>query len=78
MFALGALEVVMLLDTLKVSVVPQFFPAAWLEEYPIVFSDFPSGIRIGYVLREEGAYSYLESAFTRNSDPSNQREEVVR
>lgn len=49
----------MLLDTLKASVLPQFFPASWLEEYPIVCSDFPSRIRIGYVLREGGAYSYV-------------------
>lgn len=49
----------MLLDTLKASVLPQFFPASWLEECPIVFLDFPSRIRIGYVLREEEGYSYV-------------------
>jgi uncharacterized protein YtpQ (UPF0354 family) len=48
-----------LLDTLKASVLPQFFSASWLEDIPIVFSDFPSRIRIGYVLRKDGAYSYV-------------------
>ena len=42
------------------TVLPQFFPASWLDDAPeIVFSDFPSRIRIGYVIREEGTYSYL-------------------
>jgi uncharacterized protein YtpQ (UPF0354 family) len=42
------------------TVLPQFFPASWLNDAPeIVFSDFPSRIRVGYVTREEGAYSYL-------------------
>jgi uncharacterized protein YtpQ (UPF0354 family) len=49
----------MLLDTVKASAIPQFFPANWLDEYPIVCSDFPSRIRIGYVLREESGYSYV-------------------
>jgi uncharacterized protein YtpQ (UPF0354 family) len=49
----------MLLDTVKVSVIPQFFPANWLDEYPIVSSDFPSRIRIGYVIREDAGYSYM-------------------
>jgi uncharacterized protein YtpQ (UPF0354 family) len=49
----------MLLDTVKASVIPQFFPADWLDEYPIVCSDFPSRIRIGYVMREGVGYSYL-------------------
>lgn len=41
-------------------VLPQFFPAAWLHDAPeIVFTDFPSRIRVGYVLRTDGAYSYL-------------------
>ncbi len=41
-------------------VLPQFFPAAWLNDAPeIVFSDFPSRIRVGYVVRKDGAYSYL-------------------
>jgi hypothetical protein len=48
-----------LLDTFKTAVVPQFFPADWLEEYPIVFSDFPSKVRIGYVVQMERHYSYL-------------------
>jgi uncharacterized protein YtpQ (UPF0354 family) len=44
----------------RAAVLPQFFPAHWLRDTPeIVFSDFPSRIRIGYVVREEGAYSYL-------------------
>ena len=49
----------MLLDTVKASVIPQFFPANWLDEYPIVSSEFPSRVRIGYVLREEAGYSYV-------------------
>ena len=42
------------------SVVPQFFPAHWLEDSPdIAFTDFSSCIRIGYVIRGDGQYSYL-------------------
>jgi len=41
------------------TILPQFFPAHWLETADIVFSDFPSRIRIGYVHRVEGAYTYL-------------------
>ena len=40
-------------------VLPQFFPKQWLDNPGIVFTDFPSRIRIGYVLRSDGAYSYL-------------------
>jgi uncharacterized protein YtpQ (UPF0354 family) len=40
-------------------VLPQFFPKHWLDNAGIVFTDFPSRIRIGYVLRDDGAYSYL-------------------
>ena len=40
-------------------VLPQFFPKHWLDNPGIVFTDFPSRIRIGYVLRGDGAYSYL-------------------
>jgi uncharacterized protein YtpQ (UPF0354 family) len=41
-------------------VLPQFFPAHWLVDAPdIVATDFPSRIRIGYVLRSDGAYSYV-------------------
>lgn len=40
-------------------VVPQFFPKHWLDQPGIVFTDFPSRIRIGYVLHEDGGYSYL-------------------
>ena len=44
----------------RAAVLPQFFPAHWLQDTPeIVFADFPSRIRIGYIVREEGAYSYL-------------------
>ena len=51
-------------DDIISRVFPQFFPAHWLKNPGIVFSDFPSRIRIGYVLREEGQYSYiLDDAF---------------
>jgi hypothetical protein len=41
-------------------VLPQFFPQHWLVGAPdIVHTEFPSRIRIGYVIRGEGAYSYL-------------------
>lgn len=40
-------------------VLPQFFPKHWLDNPGIVFSDFPSRIRIGYVLRGDGSYCYL-------------------
>mgnify|MGYP003395220965 CR=1 FL=1 len=40
-------------------VLPQFFPAHWLDRPGLVFSSFPSSIRIGYVLRGDGNYSYL-------------------
>jgi len=50
----------MQLEDVPSKLLPQFFPSAWLKEIPeIVFSEFPSRIRIGYVLREEGGYSYL-------------------
>jgi uncharacterized protein YtpQ (UPF0354 family) len=38
---------------------PQFFPAHWLDRPGLVFSDFPSRIRVGYVVRGDGNYSYL-------------------
>jgi len=42
------------------SVLPQFFPAHWLADAPdIVAMDFPSRIRIGYVMRGDGGYSYV-------------------
>ena len=45
---------------LRQAVLPQFFPASWLDDAPdVVFSSFPSRIRVGYVTREDGAYSYL-------------------
>jgi uncharacterized protein YtpQ (UPF0354 family) len=40
-------------------VLPQFFPTLWLDPPGIVFTDFPSRIRVGYVLRDGGAYSYI-------------------
>jgi len=40
-------------------VLPQFFPKHWLETAEIVCTDFPSRIRIGYVLRSDGRYSYI-------------------
>ena len=47
-------------DEVLTHVLPQFFPAAWLEEAPgILFCDFPSRIRIGYVLRKEGHYEFI-------------------
>jgi uncharacterized protein YtpQ (UPF0354 family) len=47
-------------DDLRSKVLPQFFPAHWLADAPdIVSSDFPSRIRIGYVVRGGGSYSYV-------------------
>lgn len=40
-------------------VLPQFFPEHWLEPPGLVFSNFPSRIRVGYVTRADGGYSYL-------------------
>ncbi len=40
-------------------VLPQFFPENWLDPPGIVFKDFPSCIRVGYVVRGEGNYSYI-------------------
>ena len=52
-------------DQILAHVLPQFFPAHWLEHPGIVFTDFPSRIRIGYVLQDEGRYSYIvEEEFT--------------
>jgi uncharacterized protein YtpQ (UPF0354 family) len=45
-------------DVIK-GVLPQFFPKYWLDEPGIVFTDFPSRVRIGYVTRGNGGYSYL-------------------
>jgi uncharacterized protein YtpQ (UPF0354 family) len=41
------------------SVLPQFFPVHWLDSPGIVYSDFPSRIRVGYVLRTDQRYSYI-------------------
>jgi uncharacterized protein YtpQ (UPF0354 family) len=38
---------------------PQFFPENWLDKPGLVFSDFPSCIRLGYVLRGGGNYSFV-------------------
>jgi uncharacterized protein YtpQ (UPF0354 family) len=40
-------------------ILPQFFPKHWLDTMRIVSSDFPSHIRIGYVVPEAGGYSYI-------------------
>ncbi len=48
------------LGGLECTVIPQLFPAHWLTDAPdIVFSDFPSRVRIGYVERANNAYSYV-------------------
>lgn len=49
-------------DEVVDQVLPQIFPRHWLEPPGIVYSDFPSRICIGYVLRKEGCYSYLVDA----------------
>jgi hypothetical protein len=50
----------MAFDDFRTVVLPQFFQASWLDDHPeIVFSDFPSRIRVGYVVREDGGYSYV-------------------
>lgn len=41
------------------NVLPQFFPAHWLDSPGIAFSEFPSRIRIGYVIRGDGNYRYV-------------------
>jgi len=46
-------------DDVIARILLQFFPKHWLDKPGIVFSDFPSRIRIGYVLRESGRYSYI-------------------
>lgn len=47
-------------DNLLRSVLPQFFPAHWLDDAPdVVSTDFPSRIRIGYVVRQDDGYSYV-------------------
>jgi uncharacterized protein YtpQ (UPF0354 family) len=39
---------------------PQFFPEYWRSDVPdLVFSEFPSSIRIGYLLKMTGGYRYL-------------------
>lgn len=46
-------------DEVITRVLPQFFPKHWLEAPGMVFADFPSRIRIGYVLQEASRYSYI-------------------
>lgn len=46
-------------DEVITRALPQFFPAQWLDRPGLVFTDFPSRIRVGYVVRGEGNYSYL-------------------
>lgn len=39
---------------------PQFFPAHWLDDATsIAATDFPSHVKIGYVVRGEGSYSFV-------------------
>jgi uncharacterized protein YtpQ (UPF0354 family) len=50
----------MQLEEIQSRVLPQFFPAHWLEDISnLVHTDFPSCIRIGYVVRDTGSYHYL-------------------
>jgi hypothetical protein len=54
------------MDDILNRVLPQFFPKHWLDAPGIVFTDVPSRIRIGYVLRGDGNYSYiLDGAFSQ-------------
>jgi hypothetical protein len=47
-------------STLLLAVFPQFFPSHWLLDAPdLVFTDFPSRIRLGYVVRGHEEYSYV-------------------
>jgi len=43
-------------------VLPQFFPKHWLETAEIVCTEFPSRIRVGYVVREGDGYSFILNA----------------
>jgi uncharacterized protein YtpQ (UPF0354 family) len=53
------------------AVLPQFFPMHWLNDAPdIVFTDFPSRIRVGYVVRADGSYSYVMRDVLAESDIS--------
>jgi hypothetical protein len=57
-------------DDFMSRVLPQFFPAHWLDRPGLVFSEFPSRIRLGYVVRGEGHYSYLcDEEFSELSAP---------
>jgi uncharacterized protein YtpQ (UPF0354 family) len=55
----GKLHAFVKTDDIIHEVLPQFFPKHWLDAPGIVFTDFPSRIRIGYVLRDGGADSYI-------------------
>ncbi|MBC7852205.1 MAG: DUF1444 family protein [Pirellulaceae bacterium] len=58
----------MSVSSLRFAVFPQFFPAYRLQHAPdMVFTDFPSRIRIGYVLREPGVYRYVSREEVRGS-----------
>jgi uncharacterized protein YtpQ (UPF0354 family) len=46
-------------DEVILRVLPQFFPKHWLDSPGMVFTDFPSRVRIGYVLRATSDYSYI-------------------
>jgi uncharacterized protein YtpQ (UPF0354 family) len=46
-------------ENLLAAAFPQFFPKHWLENSAIAFTDFPSRVRVGYVVRQEGCYSYI-------------------
>jgi uncharacterized protein YtpQ (UPF0354 family) len=46
-------------DEVITHVLPQFFPEHWLNPPGLVYREFPSRIRVGYVVRNGGKYSYL-------------------
>ncbi len=52
----------MKIDDVIKRVLPRFFPQHWLASLGIVFTDFPSRVLVGYVLRAEGNYSYILDA----------------
>jgi hypothetical protein len=51
--------IIMTANEVLAEVLPQLFPRDWLDPPGIVFTDFPSRICIGYVLRGEAGYSYV-------------------
>ena len=65
-------------DEIAARVLPQFFPAHWLEHPGIAFSDFPSRIRIGYVRQNGGSHSYiLDEQLNALSIPVSELHEVA-